>query len=84
MNINLHIDRLILDDVGIEPHQINALKSSVESGLKRQVISRGIVSILNSHHRRIVNGGSISIGNTRKPDNIGQLISNSIYRGIGK
>ena len=85
MNINLHIERLIIDNVGIKSHQENTLKTAVEKELRRQLVSQGGGSTMQSkNNRQAVKGGSISIENTRKPVSLGQQIGNAVYRGIEK
>lgn len=85
MNINLHIERLILDDVGIKSHQKNELKASVEAALKQQLLCHGIGSTMQSHHnRQSVRGSSISIKDISTPASLGQQIGNAVYCGIGK
>ena len=85
MNINLHIERLVLDDVGIESHQKNEIKAAVETALKQQLVIQGIDSTMESSNNfQLVKGGSISIENISKPTSIGHQIGNAIYRGIGK
>ena len=85
MNINLHIDRLVLDGVSVAPHQRADLKAAVEVALRQQLANQGIGSAMqmNSHHR-LVSGGSISVENSHKPVSLGQQIGNAVYGGIGK
>lgn len=85
MNINLHIERLILDETDIEPHQKKALKAAIEAVLKHQLTHHGVGSTMQSHHNRLsVKGGSISIEKNRKPASLGKQIGNAVYQGIGK
>lgn len=85
MNINLHIERLVLDGVSIEPHQRADLKAAVETELSQRLVSQGIGSTMQSdNNRQSVRGGSISIENIRKPTSLGQQIGSAVYRGIEK
>lgn len=85
MNINLHIDRLVLDGVSVEPHQRAELKAAVETQLGHLLVSNGIGSgVQSSNHFRAVSGGLISIENIHMPISFGQQIGDAIYRGIGK
>jgi hypothetical protein len=85
MNINLHIERLILDDVGIKSHQKNEIKAAVEAALKQQLVNQGIDSTMKSSNNcQLIKGDSISIENISKPTSIGQQIGNAVYKGIRK
>ena len=85
MNINLHIERLVLDGISLAPHQRAALKTAVESEVKQQIANQGISDAMQSDsHHRSVSGGSISLENSREPVSLGQQIGNAIFRGIGK
>lgn len=85
MNINLHIERLVLDGVSVKPHQRAELKAAVESELSHLLVSNGVGSGVQSNsNRRSVRGGSISIENIRKPASLGQQIGNAVYKGIRK
>ena len=85
MNINLHIDRLVLDGVSVAPHQRADLKAAVEVALRQQLANQGIGSAMQSNsHRRSVSGGAITIDNSHKPVSLGQQIGKAVYRGIGE
>ena len=85
MNINLHIERLVLDGITVEPHQRSELKAAVESELRQQLTSQGIGSTVQSDgNRHLVRGDPILIENNLKPASLGQQIGNAVYRGIGK
>jgi hypothetical protein len=84
MNINLHIERLVLDGISFEPYQRAELKAAVVSELGRLLVSNGIGSGLQSSSRlRAVSGGLIDIENYSKPAIIGQKIGDAVYGGIG-
>lgn len=85
MNINLHIERLVLDGVSVEPHQRAELKAAVEAELGYLLVSNGIgQGVQLSNRFRAVSGGVISIENIHEPASLGQQIGNAVYRGIGK
>jgi hypothetical protein len=85
MNINLHIERLVLDGISLTLQQRASLKAAVVAEIKRQLANQGIGYAMQSDsHRRSVRGGSISIDNLHKPASIGKQIGNAVYRGIGK
>jgi len=83
MTINVHIEHLILDDIGIEPHQKNELRAAVGAELKRLLFNQGIGSSMQSRNtRRSVLEDPILIGNVRKPARLGQQIGSAVYKGI--
>ncbi len=85
MNINVHIERLILHGVGIKSHQKKELKVTIESELRQQLVSQGIGSMMQSNsNRQVVKGGSIAIENIRKSASLGQQIGKAVYKGIGE
>ena len=85
MNINLHIEQLVLDGVGVKPHQKNEIKVAVEAELRRHLINQGNDSTIQSNNnRRLVKGDSISIENNHKPASLGQQIGKAVHRGIVK
>ena len=85
MNINLHIDRLVIDDIGVDPQRLDDLKIAAQSELTHQLQSHGIgPGIQSLNGKRPVDGGQISGSNTQQPKNIGQQIGKAIYRGINQ
>lgn len=85
MNINVHIDRLILDGIDVEPSQKKELKVAVETELSQQLVNLGIGSTMQSNNNhQSVEGGSFSIENVRRPTRLGQQIGNAVYKGVGK
>lgn len=85
MNINLHIERLVLDDVGIQPHQKNELKEAVASSLRQQFVNQSIGSKSQLEiNQSSVSGGSISVANSPSIESLGRQVGNAVYRGVEK
>ena len=85
MNINLHIERLVLDGVAVEVHQQTKLKAAVVSELGRLLASNGIAPNMQSGNSiRAVDGGLISISTNRSPLELGQEIARAVYGGVGE
>ena len=85
MNINLHIESLVLDGVSMEPHQQARLKTAVASELGRLLASNGIApNNLSENELRTVDGGSFTIGANRSPRELGKKIARAVYGGVGK
>ncbi|HEY9695885.1 MAG TPA: hypothetical protein V6D10_01245 [Trichocoleus sp.] len=85
MNINLHIDRLILDGLPIPHSQRPLLQAAVEAELTRLLTVNGL-----SHH--LTNGiaipqistSDLQLTPNSSPAQIGQQIAQSVYGGIGQ
>lgn len=85
MNINLHIDRLILDGLNIPHNQRHLLRASVEAELGRLVMEGGVSPRLtNGGAVPQVNAKGIQPGASNNPVQLGQQIARSVYGGIGK
>lgn len=83
MNINLHIERLVLDGVNIAPGQRHLLQASVETELTRMLTEGGLSPSLAQgiNLSRVSANGIQLTGNN--PTQIGRQIAQSVYGGIG-
>ena len=84
MNINLHIERLVLDGINISPGQRDLLQASITTELTQLLNNAGLAGML-------VEGGALprlSTNNiqltSNKPMELGQKIAQSVYGGISK
>lgn len=85
MNINLHIDRLILDGVNTPYGQRHLLHASMRTELIRLFTEGGV-------SRGLANGGALPHVSTKRiqsangndPVQLGRQIAQSVYGGIGK
>jgi hypothetical protein len=82
MNINLHIERLILDGVNIAPNQRHLLQASVETELTRLLTEGRLASRLDQGTAlpRLTTSSIHITGNN--PTQLGQQIAQSVYGGI--
>lgn len=84
MNINLHIERLVLDGINIAPDQSHLLQTSVATELKRILAEGGLSSDLaQGTNLSCLSGSSIQINEGGKPAQLGRQIAQSVYEGIG-
>lgn len=83
MNINLHIERLVLDGVNIAPGQRHLLQAGVETELTRLLSKGGLTPafIQGLALPRITVKAIQLTGNNATQ--IGQRIAQSVYGGIG-
>lgn len=85
MNINLRIERLILEGLAVAPLEHARFQAAVEAELTRLLASDGLSSILSS-------GGtmphlpatSIQLSDQANPIDLGQQIAGAVYERIGK
>lgn len=84
MNINLHIERLVLDGVTVAPGQRHLLQASVETELVRMLAEGGLSFSLaeGTNLSRVSANGIELIGNNSAQ--LGQQIAQSVYGGIGR
>lgn len=84
MNINLHIERLVLDGVNISPIQRQALQASITTELTRLLSNGGLAANLAQGVAlpKLSASGIHMTGNN--PAKMGQVIAQSLYGGIGR
>lgn len=85
MNINLHIDRLILDGVNIPHGQRHLLQTSMQTELAK-LFTEGEVSpgLASGGAVPLVSVNDIQLSSDNDPAQLGRQIAHSVYGGIGK
>lgn len=82
MNINLHIERLVLDGINIAPGQSHLLKATITNeltqllnsgGLDRSFVEGRVLSRLTTNNIQLTNN---------KPGELEQKIAQSVYGGM--
>jgi len=83
MNINLHIERLVLDGVNVGPGQRHLLQSIVASELTRMLTVGGLSpSLAQGVALPHISADGIQLTG-RNPTQLGLQIAQSVYGGIG-
>jgi hypothetical protein len=85
MNINLHIERLILEGLPLTRSQGALVQAAVEAELTRLLAERGLAAKLQAggaHLRVPAEGLQLIAGST--PADMGQQIAQAVYGGIGQ
>ena len=82
MNINLQIDRLILEGIEISPSQRALLQVSVENELGRLLTTNGIPEHWQEGGNIPRLSTSISVKSNMNPRQMGQGIAQSIYQDM--
>ncbi len=83
MNIELNIERLVLDGVPLEPGQGDSLRASVEVALQR-LLTEGHVPprLANGGAVPHVSGATIHLAEKADSRHLGQQIAGAIYGGM--
>jgi hypothetical protein len=82
MNINLSIERLILDGIDLPRRQHPLLQAAVKGELERLVAEGGLPSV--GLHVHSVQAGKVQFGDAHDPVTLGTAIAQSVYGGIVK
>jgi hypothetical protein len=84
MNINLSIDRLILEGVSIPQAQRPLLQASVEAELGRLLMENGLsAELMAGGAMPSISAGGMQLTPGLSPVQMGQQIARSVYGGIG-
>jgi hypothetical protein len=85
MNIQVHIERLILDGLSVARSQRPMLQAAVEEELSRLLENGGQVSGLQTGGMiPSMTGGAIQLTGESDPTQLGQQIAQEVYGGIGR
>jgi hypothetical protein len=85
VNINVHIERLLLDAVDVQYGQRHLLTAALETELARLLSEGALAPMLSSGGALVrINAPSIQINHGIGAADIGRQIAGSIYGGIGK
>jgi hypothetical protein len=83
MSVNVHIQRLVIDDIDFDPRQAKNLKSAIQAELAHRVQVHGPESLSNSNRRnKPIDGGSVSFSQPLKTETFGRQIGNAVFRSI--
>lgn len=83
--IQVHIERLILEGIPLEPAQRPLLQAAVEAELARLLAEGGLAAgFLSGGAVPAVRAGAIELGSTQGPVQLGQQIARAVYGGIGQ
>ncbi|MBD0372206.1 MAG: hypothetical protein ICV60_15295 [Pyrinomonadaceae bacterium] len=85
MNINLHIERLVLDGMPFSQAQGAAVRAAIEAELGRLLSRGGLHAELHSGIAlESVRAPALQLRADSTPKQVGQQIARSIYGGIGR
>ena len=85
MNINLHIERLILDGLPLAPAHGAQVQAAIEAELSRLLTAGGLHASLQSGVALPgVRADALQLNADSSPKQIGRQIARSVYGGIGQ
>lgn len=84
MNVNLHIERLILDGLPIESRHGSTLQASIETELGRLLAQGDLTSNWKGGAVPTLRADAIQLASPSTPVQLGRQIAGSIYGSIGK
>ena len=85
MNVNLFIERLVLDGINVEPAQRPHLQVAIEAELGRLLAEGGIgVGRAGGGAVPSVTASGFQLAREDSPFQLGQRIARSVYGGIAK
>ena len=85
MNIELHIERLILDGVAIAPRQRALLQAAVEAELRRLLVQGGLAAgLAQGGALPSIRASAIQLTPDSDPRRMGTQIAQAVYGGIGQ
>jgi hypothetical protein len=84
MNINLHIERLVLDGLSVSPADRPRLQAAIEAELGRLLSTGGVKPEFQVDDAlRTIRAGDIQLATNNNPRVLGQQIAGALYSGIG-
>ncbi|HBB87631.1 MAG TPA: hypothetical protein DC047_08465 [Blastocatellia bacterium] len=84
MNIELHIERMVLDGLQVAPRDRAHLQAAVENELARLLAAGGLRSeLLSGGAMRSLGAGEIQVTNNMSPLRLGNRIAQAVHGGVG-
>lgn len=84
MTINLHIERLVIEDMDWDGGADKALSRAVSQEIRQKLAIGGLgLPVHEDTAYTSIRGGNVAIGPSEPVSVLGKNIANAIYRGIG-
>jgi len=84
MNIELHIERIVLDGLPVAPRDRAHLQAAIETELSRLLAAGGLRSeLLSGGAMRSLGAGEIQVTNNMSPLHLGNRIAQAVHGGVG-
>jgi len=84
MNIELHIERLVLDGFTMDPRNRAEVQTAVEEELTRLLMTRGLsAELLSAGSVRSIGAGEINTTNQTSPTQLGNHVAQAVHNRLG-
>lgn len=85
MNVQVHIERLVLDGLPVTALQGPLIQQAVEQELARLLMTHGLADELRRGGAMPrVRAGNMQLGKDPRPAGLGQGIARAVHQGIGR
>jgi hypothetical protein len=84
LNVNLHIERLVLEGIDVEPAQGPILQAALEAELGRLIAEGGVGALATGGAVPSVKAEGFQMSGDGNPSQLGRQIAGAVYGGIGK
>ncbi len=85
LNVNLHIERLVLDGITLSVRERALLGTAVTTELTRLISESGLPAAMPANGTvPSVPAGTIQLGSNNNPARLGQQIAQAVYGGNGR
>ncbi len=81
MNVNLHIEQLILDGFDLSRRERDMVETAVVTELTHLLTSEGLPS--SWHSEASLSGQAIQLTVNTPPNQLGQQIAHTVYKSLG-
>ena len=84
MNVNLHIERLVLDGIPLGPGQRPQIQAAVEAEVTRLLANGGLRDVLQSSNALYnVRTAGLRLAHDVSPARLGEQIAGAVFGGLG-
>jgi len=85
MNVNLHIERLVLEGIAVEPAHRPALQAALQAELGRLLAQGGVSpSLAAGGAMQSLRAGGFQMSAERHPTRLGRQIARAVYGGLAR
>ena len=84
LNVNLHIDRLVLEGIDLDHAQRQILQAALEAELGRLIGEGGVGALAAGGAVPSVKADGFQMSGDGSPAQLGRQIAGAVYGGIGK
>jgi hypothetical protein len=84
LNVQVHIERLVLDGMDLPHAQRLLLQAALEAELGRLLAEGGLrMDLLSGDQRPALEAGEVRLASENPPERLGEQIARAVYTGLG-